>query len=258
MKLNAFFVALAIASSVSIHAAPLIEPRGFKDAWKAVKSASGKMLGKDSAYEQRMSEPFYSPDYVPQPGYEQYGNHAQTPEGFMNKKLQEKKASKNKGSVEGSSSTAYEAPPSHSYEASPEHAPSRESSPEPMSPPRAQQSTPGGAMVPYVPPPAPAPERPYHPFEYTGPNHPYAPAPAEYSHYGQPYHPPPGYAPQYGHSPSYPSYDLTPGYTYRPGHAHPDMAYSQYGNNYHYMHGAPGEHVPPPDQTYHGYPGGGW
>lgn len=233
MKLTALFVFLAITSGISTQAAPLIEPRGLKDAWKAVKSASGKMLGKDSAYEQRMREPFYSPDYVPQPGFEQYGNHAQTPEGEMMRKVQEKEASKQKGPVESSSSNAYAGSQHSGYAPSPEHAPSRESSPEPMSPPRVQQSRPGGAMVPYTPPPpAPAPERPYYPFEYTGANHPYAPAPAEYSHYGQPYHQPPAYAPPYGQPPSYPSYDLTPGYTYRPGHAHPDMAYSQYGNNY--------------------------
>lgn len=215
MKLNIIFVALALSCSLPALAAPIIEPRsieprGLGSAWRAVAKALGKKGASSSSSSARVVEESVGMDTASETSPLSPAHHHGTPpRGYH---------------VESP-------PPSHH---------SRESSEEPMSPPRLRQSVPGGAMVPFNPPPARAPERPYVPFEYTGPTR---PVPPQGGHEIQPHYQQPAYLPHY----QYPTYnqqhgwnhggypqghretDITPGYPYHPTYAHPGQSYSQYG-----------------------------
>ncbi|GAC95095.1 hypothetical protein PHSY_002670 [Pseudozyma hubeiensis SY62] len=242
MKLNVLFVTLALcSSSTCILAAPLPQP-GVGGAFKKAFSS----VFESSASKEIKNAPYYSEEYVAQPGFEQYGNHAQKPGGLDKKKSKGRK--KGWSSESSSSSTP---PPTFSGGSHAEESPrrsdaSRELSPRPMSPPPAQPRLPGGLQLPYHHPlPLAAAEQPYVGMHHSGP-------PPTYNHGYQALAPPYHYpqAPQGGYA-THQQLDWIGGYHPQPGYAHPSQSYGEHGGSYRSMLYDPGHpaiysHLPPP------------
>ncbi|KAJ9476142.1 hypothetical protein PHBOTO_006239 [Pseudozyma hubeiensis] len=226
MKLNILFVTLALGSNTAgILAASLPQP-GVGGAFKKAFSS----VFESSASKEIKNAPSYSEEYVAQPGFEQYGNHAQKPSGLNKKKS---KGRKEDWTNESSSSST--PPPSfsggsHAAESPRRSDASRESSPRRMSPAPAQ--------LPYRPPPPVAHEQPYVGMHYAGP-------PPTYHYVNEPPHHPYHYpqAPQGGYA-THQQLDWTAGYHPQPGYAHPSQSYGEHGGSYHYYHGMPGQQIP--------------